>query len=476
MSGFSPLGTKALGQAGGKIYGLYVAAGSFTLAASNVTLTYSINRIQAVAGALTIGQPSGPGTRLYVNPGHLNTVTGAFSLYSYRATITKGIAPAVIADGFVMSDAAIGSTTTPISDVVRMKDYTSAARSVALAQALGIALATPTYAYRPGALVADVVNALADPDTSTKVKYGVVQTDVAMLTSALIVGQKINLADAVGIAQAFVIARGAIIADKIGLLGAVTPNAKYYQTLVELLGAHDNLQYFLSGVCADAVGVLAAPIPLWRPTVLAADAVAVLAALSPTLRFSITAPDGFTIGDTQLLHAIFKGTLSDTIQVSAAYVGPEGLYTSWCVNTRNSDVTEYQNWAFNCFAQMGDQYVGGNRNGLYQLSGSRDDGANILAHLKSGIIQFASSKLTGFKALYIGMLRTKSEDNFFFKLNTADGRSYTYAVKPQPETTAKITVGKGIRARYFSFELITNGMDFDLESIEFVPMVAGRRV
>jgi hypothetical protein len=363
-----------------------------------------------------------------------------------------------------------------IAEGAKIKQTELFGRVIALAQGIGIALAAPTYAYRPGALVADVVNMLADPDTSTKVKYGVVQTDVAALTAALISGQKVNLADAVGVAQVFTLAVGATIADKLGLLGAVTPNAKYYQTLVELLRLNADLKYFLSGVCADGIGIFPAAVPLWRPTVFASDTFAIREAISPKLLFRLEVDEGFKLGDSELLNAIYKGTLSDGIQISAAYVGPEGLYTSWAVNTRNSDITEYRNWSFNCFAQMGDQYLGGDKTGLYQLSGATDNGANILAHIKSGLIQFAGSKLTGFKAIYLGVLRTKSEDQFFFKLNTADGRSYTYAVRPQPETTAKITVGKGIRARYFSFELITNGMDFDLESIEFVPMVAGRRV
>jgi hypothetical protein len=37
-------------------------------------------------------------------------------------------------------------------------------------------------------------------------------------------------------------------------------------------------------------------------------------------------------------------------------------------------------------------------------------------------------------------------------------------------------MGKGQRARYFAFELISAGQDFDLDTIEFVPIVVQRRV
>jgi hypothetical protein len=42
--------------------------------------------------------------------------------------------------------------------------------------------------------------------------------------------------------------------------------------------------------------------------------------------------------------------------------------------------------------------------------------------------------------------------------------------------TTRVQVGKGLRARYYAFELETvDGQDFDLESIEFVPLVVQRR-
>jgi hypothetical protein len=39
-----------------------------------------------------------------------------------------------------------------------------------------------------------------------------------------------------------------------------------------------------------------------------------------------------------------------------------------------------------------------------------------------------------------------------------------------------VPLGKGLRARYFSFELISDGADFDMDAIEFIPLVSHRRV
>ena len=42
--------------------------------------------------------------------------------------------------------------------------------------------------------------------------------------------------------------------------------------------------------------------------------------------------------------------------------------------------------------------------------------------------------------------------------------------------TTKVNLGKGLRARYFAFELVSTGQDFDLDTLEFIPLVAQRRV
>jgi hypothetical protein len=42
--------------------------------------------------------------------------------------------------------------------------------------------------------------------------------------------------------------------------------------------------------------------------------------------------------------------------------------------------------------------------------------------------------------------------------------------------TTKVKIGKGINTTYMAWELITEGQDFDFDSIEFIPMTRERRV
>ena len=72
---------------------------------------------------------------------------------------------------------------------------------------------------------------------------------------------------------------------------------------------------------------------------------------------------------------------------------------------------------------------------------------------------------------------TAGNNDFYAKIIAGDGREYVYKFVSQPGLmTTKVNVGKGLRARYFQFELQSTGPDFDLDSIEFVPMMGQRRV
>ena len=91
-----------------------------------------------------------------------------------------------------------------------------------------------------------------------------------------------------------------------------------------------------------------------------------------------------------------------------------------------------------------------------------------------GYLQLNEKKMFGIKSAYVAI---RGGGRFYLKLISGDGREYIYELKAQPNLmTTKVKVGKGIRTTYMAYELITEGQDFDLDSIEFLPMTSGRRV
>jgi hypothetical protein len=183
----------------------------------------------------------------------------------------------------------------------------------------------------------------------------------------------------------------------------------------------------------------------------------------------------FQMSPSQLVHMLYRGDpLLDGVVITALYISPSGTTTTWAVNTRTNAVTEYLNYDFNSFALLNGRYIASSSDGLYELDGDTDDGASIISELMSGYFQFNEKKLFGIKGAYVAI---RGGGRFYLKLISGDGREYVYELKAQPNfMTTKIKVGKGIRTTYMAFDLVTEGQDFDLDSLEFIPMTSGRRV
>jgi hypothetical protein len=218
---------------------------------------------------------------------------------------------------------------------------------------------------------------------------------------------------------------------------------------------------------APAAGVLA----LWQRTL--SETVGFAGTSSPRMLLRMTASEDLGLSPADALRMIFRPTVTEEVEFEIAYVAPDGTTVTFALNTNNLALTEYTNYAFNSFALLGHQYLGASETGLYELAGDTDNGDDIIARVKSGFAQFAGSRFSGFKAAYLGM---RASGEVLLTLTTGEDRTYTYQVSVEPMATTKVNLGKGLRARYFAFELVSEGQDFDLDSVEFVPLRFERRV
>jgi hypothetical protein len=181
------------------------------------------------------------------------------------------------------------------------------------------------------------------------------------------------------------------------------------------------------------------------------------------------------VSQDQLVQMLYQGDpLLDGVIIDALFISPSGTTTAWAVNTRTNAVTEYLNYDFNSYALLNNRYVAAGAEGLYELDGDTDDGALIISDLMGGYLQLNDKKMFGIKGAYVAI---RGGGRFYLKLIAGDGREYVYELRAQPNLmTTKVKVGKGISTTYMAWELVTEGQDFDLDSIEFIPMTRGRRV
>lgn len=303
--------------------------------------------------------------------------------------------------------------------------------------------------------------------------YQVTLTRAIRVMEELRTGQTAQAADAVVMDETIAGARAWLLMEELGVADAAIALMTYNITMADQARIRVILERFFGLDLTEAAAITPQMVAMGRHIRGLIDAVAVTPDVTPQLILNVVTDVDLTITHTELLEMIFDGRVSDTVLIEALQFDPSGGMTTWCVNTRAGIVTEYRNYVFNSFAQMGRVYLGANETGLYELAGEDDDGSDIVASIRGGFLQLNSSRFTGLKGVYLGV---RGGGEFFLKIQTPAGEEYVYRVLARDMETTKVNIGKGLRHRYLGFELVSTGQDFDLESVEFVPMQAGRRV
>lgn len=399
----------------------------------------------------------------------VHSATGAFAI------VGKDAASQAVYTPVIEDTAAITSTISLlyqilISDPFYAREAAKAAMHVSLTQSLNSADAA-TYTFRPGAIIADVVAWTdAQPRTWKLVRSIVESTN---FRDALVAAFPITVADTLTISGVATVVRAALVLEQLRLIDTAIARGTFHAQLVDSLITIDTLRRFFGGDVIDTFGVSGAAVytAIFHRSL--SDSASVADSLTPKLVIRFAVSDAVAVADTPLSKSVFNQLLVDGTEIGIGYIAPDGGFTTWAVNTRTGAVTEYENFEFNSFAQYGHKYLGASSDGLYELDGNTDDGDNIIPHIRSGYAQFSESKYSSFKAAYLGM---RGSGDIILKLDTGDGKTYTYQTVVQNMQSTKVRLGKGLRARYFAFELIGTGPDFDLDTVEFIPLTAQRRV
>lgn len=175
------------------------------------------------------------------------------------------------------------------------------------------------------------------------------------------------------------------------------------------------------------------------------------------------------------LSTIETAEISPVFWFDAPLECPGAFMDAWAVNLDNGASTEYRSYPFETVANIGGRYFGAAFEGLYELAGDTDAGAPIEAKFDIGRKDFGNDQLKRVDQVYLGIT---SKGQMFVKVS-AEGASYTYPMREFGEhiQTQRVTVGKGMRANYFGFEIgNTAGCDFEITSLNMMVAESARRI
>ncbi len=196
-----------------------------------------------------------------------------------------------------------------------------------------------------------------------------------------------------------------------------------------------------------------------------ADTFASTDAATRVLSIAKTITDALAAADTITLQQTLQGLIEDGLAFDISIEMDDELWECWVLNTAAFHPSIYSGYDYNSYAIFppNDGIVYGCRSdGIYELSGTTDNGTKI----RSGIVlpdtRFESSHNKRFRKAFLGV----SGDDFIMKVETESGDK-TYRMT---DTEVNLTRDMKGRSWKFSFE----GFD-DLDSILLFPVILSKK-
>lgn len=148
------------------------------------------------------------------------------------------------------------------------------------------------------------------------------------------------------------------------------------------------------------------------------------------------------------------------------------VYRTHTMNTVLNAVTEYSNYHFNSFAEIGGVWYGAGPSGLVKLEGVTDAGANINWQVRTGQ---TDDKQVSLKRLPEVVLGLRASGPVRVRVYPDDNQYFDY-VLPNVKTTTirqhRVKPGKGMRSRYYAIELqgmVNSAIELDSLQMNFTP-------
>lgn len=151
------------------------------------------------------------------------------------------------------------------------------------------------------------------------------------------------------------------------------------------------------------------------------------------------------------------------------------LFT-WVINHNTGAPSRYENFDFDAFAVIGQDYLAARGDGIYLLDGDDDNGTDIDAIATIGRTDFDEPVLKRVTAAFLGL---NSAGQAHLTIRTDQGITtgpYKLRQAATASTTERAKFRRGIKSRYWEFDIANvDGGDLQIKSAEFETIVLGEK-
>lgn len=185
------------------------------------------------------------------------------------------------------------------------------------------------------------------------------------------------------------------------------------------------------------------------------------------------------INATGTLTEVLGTLLTSTGIVSTSFGDLDIAITAMSMNTRTYGVSEYSNFNFNSFFNIGTKYYGCCSDGIFELTGDLDGTSRVAQSvIKTGVSDFGSQQLKATKDCYV-YIRSSGDNTIRLIINEQVDRA-GYPINYDNIDgihRRRIKVAQGLRGTSWQIEFKNDsGTDFTLKQIDLIPKELTRSI
>jgi hypothetical protein len=196
-------------------------------------------------------------------------------------------------------------------------------------------------------------------------------------------------------------------------------------------------------------------------------------AFYPYVLFGVEINDSMDMSDVVQNAGIVGEVIGDGMIIALGDITSGDPYVAWVMNANTDGISKYENFSLNSMAMVSGVPLGADEDGIYELEGDDDIGTPISATVRLGKDDFGESLMKRILKAYLGV---SASGRLYLRTITGNGEERTY--RTSTNTTLremKVDLGRGVKSRYWQFEIANvDGADFELETIQFFPVVLSR--
>ena len=306
-------------------------------------------------------------------------------------------------------------------------------------------------------IMAKIAEWLALNETIIAAWAGVESIDERLtLLDAAKAGFLVTISDEMAIADTATIKLMMAILEHLGFTELITGVCTFQKTLDESITLSDEARGAYAALISDvldavdAVSVVTTFLDTLDESLVTSDTV------TDIVRVLMDVSDPLVLVDTTVANVVFYNVIYETLKMSLTVELDGEAYECWVLNTGKFYPSLYSGFDFNSYATFEGRHYGANATGIFELTGTTDNGAVIHAGLELPETNFGVPNQKRFRKGYVGISGTRP----LMQVETEDGATKTYEI----DTEGEIDMTRDMRSKAWKLRLT------DFESLDFIKL------